>query len=200
MKRLVCIIEGHGEVEAVPNLCMRILRQYLGDQEWFVDKQALRHPRGNLVDQSNKQDPRKPCHETGLKRLVELAWRSRKADAVLVLCDSDDDCPAVWGPDALRVIRPLRPGGAVMALREYETWLLWNYQDEELARAGAPAPERRRGAKELLARLVPGYLPTVHQLAETRKLDIARVRERSASFDKLVRVLADISGTSPPAR
>ena len=87
-----------------------------------------------------------------------------------------------------------------MALREYETWLLWDYQDEELARVGASAPERKRGAKELLAKLVPGYLPTVHQLKETQKLDIARVRKRSASFDKLVRVLADISGTFPPAR
>lgn len=87
-----------------------------------------------------------------------------------------------------------------MALREYETWLLWNYQDEELARVGAPAPEKRRGAKEVMAKLVPGYLPTVHQLTETRKLDIAWVRKRSASFDKLVRVLADVSGTVPPAR
>jgi hypothetical protein len=52
----------------------------------------------------------------------------------------------------------------------------------------------------VLKRLVPGYLPTTHQLNETRRIDIALVRKRSDSFDKLVRVLAVLSGTDLPER
>ena len=119
---------------------------------------------------------------------------------MLVLCDADDDCPATWGPDAEGVVKSLSQGGAVMALREYETWLLLNYTDKQLADVGVPAPEKKRGAKEALSKIVPGYLPTTHQLGETQKLDIAHVRKRSDSFDKLVRVLASIAGMTPPAR
>jgi hypothetical protein len=198
MKRLVCIVEGKGEKKALPNLCMRIFRQYLGTDEWVVDAEPIRQPRGKLVDESRKS-PHRPCHAEGLGNAIRLA-RQRKADAVLVLCDADDDCPVAWGPDAARALNTLLPGGAVMALREYETWLLFNFTDEQLVRAGAPKPEAKRGAKEVLAKLVPGYLPTTHQLEQTRRLDIARVRSRSDSFDKLVRVLATLSGTVPPER
>jgi len=87
-----------------------------------------------------------------------------------------------------------------MALREYETWLLLSYSDEELKRVKLPMPERVRGAKEALRRLVPDYSPSEHQLSETIGLDIERVRARSDSFDKLVRALGALCGRSPPAR
>ncbi|KYG07125.1 hypothetical protein BE21_31030 [Sorangium cellulosum] len=198
MKRLVCIVEGKGEVKAIPNLCMRILRQYLGDTTWLVDEDPIRQPRGKLVNE-RERSPLRPCHADGLGRAVELA-RSRRSDAVLVLCDADDDCPATWGPDAARALQVLMPGDAVMAVREYETWLLLNHEEDAQRRAGAAAAESKRGAKEVLRRLVPGYLPTTHQLSETRKIDISRVRRRSDSFDKLVRALATISGMPLPAR
>lgn len=199
MKRLVCVVEGRGEVAAIPNLCMRILRQYLLDTAWMVDQDPIRQPRGKLVDETVRS-PLRRCHADGLRRAVLLARQTRRADAVLILCDADDDCPATWGPDAARAIQVLMPGDAVMAVREYETWLLLNFTEDELRRAGVAAAESKRGAKEALRRLVPGYLPTTHQLAETRRLDIARVRKRSESLDKLVRALATISGRPLPAR
>ncbi|WP_437725865.1 hypothetical protein [Sorangium sp. So ce861] len=198
MKRLVCIVEGRGEVDAIPNLCMRILRQCLLDTTWIVDQHPIRHPRSQLVNERDRS-PLRRCHADGLRRAVQLA-RSRGAHAVLALCDADDDCPATWGPDAARAIQVLMPGDAVMAVREYETWLLLNHAQEELRRAGAPMVESKRGAKEVLRRLVPGYLPTTHQLSETRKIDIALVRGRSDSFDKLVRALATIAGMPLPDR
>ncbi|WP_437624433.1 hypothetical protein [Sorangium sp. So ce1151] len=199
MKRLVCIVEGKGEVAAFPNLCMRILRQYLGDCAWVVDKDPIRRPRGRLVD-GKGQSPLRVCHADGVHDAVLLARQSRRADAVLVLCDADDDCPATWGPDAARVVKGLMPGDAVMAVCEYETWLLLNFAEEAVRRAGVRTPESKRGAKEALEKLVPGYLPTTHQLSETRKIDVALVRSRSDSFDKLVRALATISGMPLPAR
>ncbi|XXY46340.1 DUF4276 family protein [Sorangium sp. So ce269] len=199
MKRLVCIVEGKGEVAAIPNLCTRILRQHLLDTAWMVDQEPIRRPRGKLVD-ATVRGPLRRCHADELRRAVMLARQSRRADAVLVLCDADDDCPATWGPDAARAIQVLMPGDAVMAVREYETWLLLNFTEDELRQAGAPMPESKRGAKEVLRRLVPGYLPTMHQLSETRRIDIALVRRRSDSLDKLVRALATISGMPLPAR
>ena len=117
-----------------------------------------------------------------------------------MLCDADDDCPAIWGPDALKqLVTPTR-GVAVMAQREYEAWLLVSYTEEQRKTAKVRDPELIRDAKGELRKLIPGYLPTVHQLAATRKLDIPRVRARSDSFDKLVRALGSLCGVKAPSR
>jgi len=196
VKRLVCIVEGKGEVQAVPNLCWSIFR-YLGVGDWIVDKDPIKQPRSKLVDE-RVPSPRRPCHRDGIERAVALA-RARRANAALILCDADDDCPATWGPDALRAIPSFLEGAAVMASREYETWLLESFSDEDRERAKITnADLRKRDAKGVLEKLVPGYLPTTHQLAISRGLDITRVRSRSDSFDKLVRDLARLCGTKPP--
>jgi hypothetical protein len=79
-----------------------------------------------------------------------------------------------------------------MAVREYETWLLWS-----LFRGHPPSGldvEIKRGAKEMVRDLLGAYKPTIHQLEQTRRLDIATVWARSNSFDKLMRSLAAIFG------
>lgn len=98
------------------------------------------------------------------------------------------------------MVTQIIPGEAVMAVREYETWLLYAFDDDELAAARITNPSRIRGAKEKLRRLVPGYKPTTHQLEITRKIDIRRLRRASDSFDKLVRSLATIFGVAAPER
>lgn len=184
MKRLVCVVEGKGEVAAVPRLCARIL-EYLKIADWYVDEDPIRQPRGQLVDMKGTSERRK-CLARGVDRAVGLAMK-RKPQAVLVLCDSDDACAAVWGPDAAAVVSARVVGGAVMAVREYEAWLLGGRSVADLERLRLKNPEAVRDAKGRLARLVPGYLPTTHQLDQTRTLDIAVARERCPSFDKLVR-------------
>jgi hypothetical protein len=47
---------------------------------------------------------------------------------------------------------------------------------------------------------VPHYKPTIHQLAVTRELNIARVWARSDSFDHLVTSLSSIFGVRLPKR
>jgi hypothetical protein len=78
-------------------------------------------------------------------------------------------------------------GVAVMAVREFETWLLLSLPAHALRAAGVKNPESKRDAKGALARIVDGYKPTTHQLELTRRIDIAALRERSRSFDKFVR-------------
>jgi hypothetical protein len=196
-RRLVCVVEGKGEVEAMPNLCTRV-RDYLEAWDWFVDPQPVRQPRGMLVDE-RALSPSRPCRADGAARAIRLAL-GRPADGILLTCDADDDCPAVWGPSASAVIAPLTRGDAVMVVREYEAWLLYAFGDAELAGVGITDPERIRGAKEKLRKLVPGYKPTTHQLEITRKLDLERLRRVSDSFDKLVRSLAAIFGIPAPDR
>ncbi len=87
-----------------------------------------------------------------------------------------------------------------MAVREYESWLLWNVDDDKLKERGVTDPEQKRDAKGAMKLVVPGYAPTTHQLELTRKLDVDRVRCRSRSFDKLVRSLATLFGVTAPNR
>ena len=82
---------------------------------------------------------------------------------------------------------------------EYETWLLHACTPAELERNGI-RNVNARGAKELLARVVPNYKPTTHQLPCTKSMDIDRVRARSDSFDKLVRALGGLFGVATPPR
>lgn len=195
-KRIVCVVEGKGEVEAVPNLCSRILRE-LEVWDWFVDPAPIRQPRGRLVEE-RVRSPMRPAKDVELGRAVQLALRSRRADAVLVLCDSDDDCPAVWGPSATQRLSSLCRGAAVMVQREYESWLLHGIR--AFGHLEVATIEGRRDAKKLLCVHRPGYLPTVHQLVLTRELDIRRCWARSDSFDKLVRSIAVLTGASALAR
>ncbi len=194
-KNLVCVVEGHGEVEAFPNLCTKILH-FLEVFDWVVDQSPIKHSRANLVD-ARMPSPSRPPRKEGISRVVELASR-RPADAVLVICDSDDDCPAAWGPATVELISQRLAGGAVMIVREFEAWLLLN-------QIGATEYDGRsietiRDAKRILKKLVTGYKPTTHQLELTRKIDIPKLRELSDSFDKLVRTIAQVTGAECPPR
>ncbi len=174
IKRLCCIVEGEGEVAALPALCRKVL-DHLEAWTWHVARDPIRQPRSSLVSEG------KP-NEGGLVRAVELA-RKRPADAVLVLCDSDDDCPAAW---ALRPSASFR-SVCVMAVREYEAWLLASRLNSRLV--GKRPIETIRDAKKRFAVHWPGYKPSVDQLAATRDVDVGRLRKLAPSFDKLVRSL-----------
>jgi hypothetical protein len=191
VNRLVCIVEGEGEVTAIPNLCARVMN-HLGVEGWIVDKNPILRHRSTLVD-GRRPGPKRPCREEGVLRALQMAL-ARQANAVLMLCDEDDDCAATWGPDATAVMSRRVSGMAVMAVREYETWLLLARDDSSLRAAGLLHPEKIRDAKKALAALVPGYLPTTHQLSETRGIDVSLLRSRSKSFDKLVRSIAALCG------
>lgn len=198
MQRLTCIVEGQGDVLAFPNLCARII-QYLKVNNWFVDSDPIKQPRSRLVDESTP-GPGRHSNQDGIARVLRLA-AARRADGVLIACDSDDDCAGTWGPHAASVIVAKGTVGiAVMAVREYESWLLWSFSKESRETARIFSPETVRDAKGALARLVPRYLPTVHQLKLTRTINIAQVRKDSDSFDKLVRGLAQLFSVVPPPR
>lgn len=200
MIRIAPIVEGHGECEAVPILISRIAERY-GATETLAVEHPIRRPRGTLLRSGE------------LESAVELAARRVAPDgAVLILIDSDDDCPAMRGPELLvraRAARQDLPIAVVLAKREYEAWFLASAQSIRghrglAADLVAPAdPERVRGAKEWLAqRMSSGhtYSATLDQPALTRVFDLDAARQ-AGSFDKccrdVMRLIQECSARQP---
>lgn len=113
--RLGCIVEGHGEQESIRVLVKR-LSSVLHPGIHVEVPIVLRVSRSRVI---------KPGE---LERSVELAARRvGPAGPLLILMDSDDDCPAQLGPDLLRRARSARSDrkiSVVLAKREFEAWFL----------------------------------------------------------------------------
>ena len=195
MRKIVSIVEGHGEVEAVPILLRRIAG--LVSPDFMVDPpRPIRIGRQKLLKDGE------------LERTVELAAAQAGTDGcILILLDADDDCPAELGPGLLQRARTRRPDCAisvVLAKTEYEAWFL-AAGDSIAGRRGIagsvtppPDPESIRDAKGWLsARMPPGqpYRPTLHQSKLTAVFDLDSARA-APSFNKLWR---DVSALLAPA-
>jgi hypothetical protein len=182
---IASIVEGDGEVKALPKLLFRIARQFSVDLR--VPAPARVH-KGRLVAAG------------GVERAVSAAaQRVGAAGGVLVLLDADDDCPAELGPDLLGRARAARSDvlvSVVLANHEFEAWFL--AAAESLAGShGFPAglsappdPEKIRGTKEWLTANRTGnqsYKPTVDQAPLASAFDIKLARSGSPSFDKFCR-------------
>lgn len=184
--RIIPIVEGHGECDAVPVLIRRIA---LDIDPGFVPHvlKPLRVPASKL---------KKPDE---LNRTIQFAAsKIRGAGGIFILVDCDDDCPAEAGPRLLeqsRQIRPDIPISVVLAKREYEAWFLAAAESLRCKRSlpntlSRPEnPEEIRGAKEWLSRQMPSgesYSETADQAALTASFDMTLAR-RSDSFDKCYR-------------
>lgn len=177
------IVEGHGEVAALPVLVRRIAHEVIGTHVSVA--QPLRLLRGKLAKE----------HE--LKRAVELvARKTAPRGPILVLLDADEDCPKEVGPRLLpwaREQRRDREIAVVVAKIELESWFLAAIESLDGSRGlhvsgeERPAPETIRNAKGWLSkRMTRGYSETVDQPAFAAILDLEQAR-RAPSFDKLVR-------------
>jgi len=185
------IVEGHGEVGALPVLIRR-LREETGAFGIDVNP-PIRKPRSQLVD------------EPQLRTAVRLARAQDDCGGILILFDSDDDCPAEKGPEvqawAADEAAPL-PCFVVLAHREYEAWFLAAIESLRGTRGimdnaeSHPDPESPRGAKgQLEQRMTPrrSYSETADQPALTAKFDMAAVHRGCRSFRRLVRAYIEIA-------
>lgn len=183
---LASIVEGHGEVQALPILLRRIANEVLAGAPVQV-LQPIRIPKSTLVRPGE------------LERAVELgAAKSGPSKRLLILIDSDEDCPAELGPrllDRARLARPDVRISVVLAKCEFESWFLAAAESISGQRGlpsdlVAPAePESIRAAKEWLsARMGPmrGYSETTDQPALAAIFSLAAARS-SDSFDKFYR-------------
>jgi hypothetical protein len=180
------VIEGSGEVEALPLLVRRIAGEILGYFSLRTTR-PVRIPRSKLV---------RPAE---LERAIQLAGAAVGGNGpVLVVLDGDDDAPCVLGPALKsRAHKIARPDciSIVIPEFEFETWFL--AAAESLAglrglrtKLVPPTrPEGIRGAKEWLSRnMNPGrrYSPSVDQAGLVARMDLTAARS-CKSFDRLCR-------------
>ena len=164
------IVEGHGEVQAIRTLLERILFGLRSDALLHINP-AIRVKAGSFRRDNEY-----------FARYLELAARKAKAHAggsVLILLDSEDDCPAELGPELSRraaAVRDDLPILIALAHREYETWFLASARSLR-GEAGLPedldppvSPESIRDAKGWLsARMPAAYNEPNDQPAFTRR-------------------------------
>lgn len=192
-----CVVEGHGERQAVPALIRRVAEAH---ERVAMVAQPIRFQRSRLV----KEDE--------LNRAVTLAaLRLGGPGGVLVLIDADDDCPAVLGPRMQAWVSRARPDIAVavvLAKVEFEAWFL-AATDSIAGRRGLCTPltppvnpEAVHDAKGWLSRHMEGtrqYSETLDQAALAAVFDLDAAR-RADSFDKCyreIRRLLGITGGTP---
>jgi len=179
------IVEGHGEVSAVPVLIRRLIG-LMSVYDIGVGP-PIRRPRSKLV----KKDT--------LEQAVELAKIQSGCRAIVVLLDADDDCPKTFAPNlqqwASQAARPLTCS-VVLANREYEGWFLSCIESLRGCRGISTSatseanPEDIRDAKgRLEGKMLTGrkYLETTDQAALSAEADWATVHNNCRSFRKFAK-------------
>jgi hypothetical protein len=192
---IACVVEGHGEVGALPKLLHRIAAD-LGIP-LLTSKSPLRIPRSKLIAPQGIEDAvnAKASEVTG-------------SGGILVLIDADDDCPAERGPGLLARARKARPDkriAVVLANREFEAWFL-AAAPSLAGKHGFPDtfpspadPEAPRDCKGLLTRARAHGFPykeTVDQAPLASVFDMQAARRNSSSFDKFYRDVGWLLGVT----
>lgn len=185
------VVEGHGEVVSLPAV-LRRLRDAAGIFDLDVNR-PIRCARTDLV------------REPSLRRAVRTALKQELAGAILILIDADKDCARQLAPTMLAWAIDEAgelPCAAVLAVCEYESWLLGALESLRGKRgirddAEPPEnPEARRGAKEQLERLMlqrKEYKPVLDQPAFSAIFDMRQAYRRCRSFRKLVKAFGDLA-------
>lgn len=186
MIEIATIVEGHGEVVSLPILIRRIATQVAPGVQLRIPEPVRTH-RQEIVLAGQ------------LEYAVELAARKTRGDGrILILLDSNGDCPKVLA-GALRrraeLARSDRRIRVVLAKMEYEAWFvaaadsLVGHCDIAPSATAVDHAESIRNAKGWLSRRMPrgrGYNPKRDQPTLTRVFDLDAARTAS-SFDKFWR-------------
>ena len=188
--KLVPIVEGKGDVEAVPLLLRRLASEYGSPVPVEIDT-ALRMKRSQIV----KRDP--------IQRMVQLAKR-RGGDGIMIIFDSDDDCPIKLAPEITKWADQVTIGTpcvTVMANREFEAWFLASIETLRGKRGiridakSHPYPESPRNAKRALKdrmRRGRGYSETTDQAAFAATFSMIAAYSKCRSFRKFVKAFGDL--------
>lgn len=195
MITLASIVEGHGEVAAVPLLLRRIVEAALPGSS-LITPTPFRLPRGKFGD----------AHEVGWAVAV-ASRRVSGTGGLVILLDADDECPVALAANVHeRVAKAAQcPVSVIAVVREFEAWFLASLPSlgsHPDITAGLPVgldAEQVRDAKgRLQGAFASGkYSPTRHQpaFAAAMALDEARACRSFRKLEKEVRVL--IGAPSP---
>ncbi|MEI8309684.1 MAG: DUF4276 family protein [Verrucomicrobiota bacterium] len=183
------IVEGHGEVEALPVL----LRRIAGECFDIWDVPLLhpgRYPAGRLLrkDQDGNWVPGPDFPKAGQHA------RNEGATCILTLLDLDDDCPKEVYDALIPVLADataMAPSCLVFAKCEYEAWFLASAETlEDNVLPYPDDPEGVRGAKWALESHLQLEFPYDERTDQPRyssRMKLTAVYERSRSFRKLIK-------------
>ncbi|MBL8877896.1 MAG: DUF4276 family protein [Phycisphaerales bacterium] len=171
MFEIAPIVEGYGDVEAVPILIRNLAPE-------LVVRRPVRFPKTKLL----KRDQ--------LERAVAIAASNiRDRGAVLLMVDADSEC-------AIKLARGLESECAAahsnvvcriaIPVREFESWIVggcFEFQDEDVDRAGDP--------KGRLRKVLGDYSETADQARLAAKINPGVLAPRSRSFRHLLDVIGD---------
>ncbi|MCB1095876.1 MAG: DUF4276 family protein [Verrucomicrobiae bacterium] len=186
---IVTIVEGHGEVKALPILLRRLVAE-LAPQAIYEIPPPIRIARSSFLNRENER-------ERTIK-LASLKGGNPKSSMILLLFDADDDCPAEKVPELLQMSRDVRddfPMALTLAKSEYEAWFLAAAESLRGKRSLPPDlerpadPESVRDAKGWIKRNRSDqiYSETLDQAAYSALFDFTEARTHSPSFDKFCR-------------
>lgn len=112
MLSIIPLVEGPGDIEAVPTLLHKVLTD-LGQWQWYVGPPYKVNSLGAL--------------QKKLSSVLQNVAKEKNCGAILLLLDLDDGCPV---DSALRLAAEIRklnlrqPVAIVFAHGEYEAWFL----------------------------------------------------------------------------
>jgi len=181
------IVEGDGEVDAVPLL----LRRLLSTASIYDIKiqPPIKRKRTELIQKDL------------LQKNVRLASGSNGCVGILVIIDSDDDCPKKLGPVLQSYAQEAAgsiPCRVVLCHREYEAWFLASLESlKNHPRVKCSAvienPEAVRDAKgKFEEQLMGDYAPTRDQARFSELFDLALAHQKSRSFRKMVKAFGEL--------
>ncbi|HOT29668.1 MAG TPA: DUF4276 family protein [Candidatus Ozemobacteraceae bacterium] len=193
------IVEGHGEIEAVPILLRRIL-----------DEAGVR---GVDILKPMRQKRSALCSETGLRSVLSLAARRGDCRGILVLFDSDGDCPRSLVTRLNELVSSLGLAHRceiVIPNPEFEAWFvggissLSGYRDLPADLEPPPQPEMGKGKKGYIESLLPpgrAYSERVDQPKFSARFDLGQAWRTCRSFRRLTsavgKLLRSFGVTSP---
>jgi hypothetical protein len=185
--QVVSIVEGDGEVQALPVL-LRRLNSWLTHEVYATIQPPIRVHRDRFI---RRQEEFERMLQLAAKKCLDDGW-------ILILMDADDDCPVTLANElyerARRVV-PHRSVSVVLANREFEAWFLAAAKSIDGCRGfiwkeSADSPDDSeivRNAKGRLAERMggAGYHETTDQSKFAHAFDLQMARDNSRSFRKL---------------
>lgn len=170
------IVEGHGDVQAVPVLLRMI------DPTLQIAR-PVRFPRNQLM----KEDQ--------LVRAAMIA-AANIADqgGILLVMDADEDCAARLGPKLERQLSgpfPNRICRVALAVREFEAWIIGGdpaYGIDDADRAGQ--------LKERISQRMGIYKETVDQPKLIAAANLSSLQQRSRSFRRLTKIVREFTAAA----
>jgi hypothetical protein len=182
---IASIVEGVGDVSAVPILIRRICHE-LGCCLAAKVAPPIRMHRSKMVQ------------EMEIRRYLRIACSIPECELILLFLDADDDC----AKKISELVRPWIdleslpvPCEVIVIPREYECWFIAALESLRGVRGisqhaeSHDSPEAVRNPKLILTNYMEGsaaYHETADQAALTAAVDLNVLRQRSRSFRRLV--------------